>query len=283
MMAVFGLLIKGTLVKYWIFCCCFMFFIISFSDKVSVYKILYICLFLFCVVLYEVSYDLFIYSIVWCLHEYCVLMWCVFVQVQYEMWRRVLKHFWMVVVAYSMMVLILIYVYQFKSVSGLFQQILGVTEERWALSSSVFSSLCHVLRGVRMFLCVCQVERFWFGTVWCGWTLRSDFTAGVISSGLHPSTALLQQWLSHSNWSEDSTTGQHHRQVMMRDKHRDFRIYLCFKSFDFSITHHMSFWEQSYSVIKNNLLSFLFDVFVCDFREEVLRETLKSIFNVWVY
>lgn len=50
-----GLFIKGTLVKYWIFCCCFMFFIISFSDKVAVYKILYICLFLFCVVLYEVS------------------------------------------------------------------------------------------------------------------------------------------------------------------------------------------------------------------------------------
>ncbi|KAA0716169.1 Piezo-type mechanosensitive ion channel component 2 [Triplophysa tibetana] len=103
MMTVFGSLIKGTLVKYWIFCCCFMFFIISFSDKVAVYKILYICLFLFCVVLYEV---------------------------QYEMWRRVLKHFWMVVVAYSMTVLILIYVYQFKSVCSLFQQILGVSEER---------------------------------------------------------------------------------------------------------------------------------------------------------
>lgn len=53
-----------------------------------------------------------------------------FLQVQYEMWRRVLKHFWMVVVAYSMTVLILIYVYQFKSVCSLFQQILGVSEER---------------------------------------------------------------------------------------------------------------------------------------------------------
>nr|XP_055071604.1 piezo-type mechanosensitive ion channel component 2 isoform X1 [Misgurnus anguillicaudatus] len=102
-MTVLGVLIKDTLVKYWIFCCCFMFFLISFSDKVAVYKILYICLFLFCVVLYEVHY---------------------------EMWRRLLKHFWVVVVAYSMVVLILIYIYQFKSVSGLFQQILGVTEER---------------------------------------------------------------------------------------------------------------------------------------------------------
>ncbi|KAL1268419.1 hypothetical protein QQF64_033782, partial [Cirrhinus molitorella] len=103
MMIMLGTLVKGILVKYWIFCCCFMFFFVSFSDKVAVYKILYICLFLFCVVLYEVHY---------------------------EVWRSLLKHFWAVVVGYSMVVLILIYVYQFKSVCKLFQQILGITEER---------------------------------------------------------------------------------------------------------------------------------------------------------
>uniref|UniRef100_A0A8B9KR74 Piezo type mechanosensitive ion channel component 2 n=1 Tax=Astyanax mexicanus TaxID=7994 RepID=A0A8B9KR74_ASTMX len=94
--------IKGTLVKYWIFCCCSMFFIISFSGKVVVYKILYICLFLFCTVLYQVNYGV---------------------------WRRVLKYFWAVVVGYSMLVLILIYMYQFKTVSGLFRQIIGMSEE----------------------------------------------------------------------------------------------------------------------------------------------------------
>ncbi|XP_043104872.1 piezo-type mechanosensitive ion channel component 2 [Puntigrus tetrazona] len=103
MMIMLGALVKGILVKYWIFCCCFMFFFVSFSDKVAVYKILYICLFLFFVVLYEVHYDV---------------------------WRAVLKHFWAVVVGYSILVLILIYVYQFKSVCNLFQQILGIPEER---------------------------------------------------------------------------------------------------------------------------------------------------------
>uniref|UniRef100_A0A8C1E0Q9 Piezo domain-containing protein n=1 Tax=Cyprinus carpio carpio TaxID=630221 RepID=A0A8C1E0Q9_CYPCA len=103
MMVMLGALVKGILVKYWIFCCCFMFFFVSFSDKVAVFKILYICLFLFCVVLYEVHY---------------------------EVWRSLLKHFWAVVVGYSMLVLILIYVYQFKSVCNLFQQILGIPEER---------------------------------------------------------------------------------------------------------------------------------------------------------
>uniref|UniRef100_A0A672R5R8 Uncharacterized protein n=1 Tax=Sinocyclocheilus grahami TaxID=75366 RepID=A0A672R5R8_SINGR len=103
MMIMLGALVKGILVKYWIFCCCFMFFFVSFSDKVAVFKILYICLFLFCVVLYEVHY---------------------------EVWRSLLKHFWAVVVGYSMLVLILIYMYQFKSVCNLFQQILGIPEER---------------------------------------------------------------------------------------------------------------------------------------------------------
>ncbi|TTL25879.1 Piezo-type mechanosensitive ion channel component 2 [Bagarius yarrelli] len=97
-----GEFIKGILVKYWIVCCCLMFFVISFSGKVVVYKILYICLFLFCMVLY---------------------------QVQYDVWRQILKYFWAVVVGYSMMVLILIYMYQFKTVSGLFRQIIGMSEE----------------------------------------------------------------------------------------------------------------------------------------------------------
>uniref|UniRef100_A0A8B9KTY8 Piezo type mechanosensitive ion channel component 2 n=1 Tax=Astyanax mexicanus TaxID=7994 RepID=A0A8B9KTY8_ASTMX len=93
---ILGAFIKGTLVKYWIFCCCSMFFIISFSGKVVVYKILYICLFLFCTVLYQVNYGV---------------------------WRRVLKYFWAVVVGYSMLVLILIYMYQFKTVSGLLRDL----------------------------------------------------------------------------------------------------------------------------------------------------------------
>ncbi|XP_072304739.1 piezo-type mechanosensitive ion channel component 2 [Eucyclogobius newberryi] len=94
--------VKGTLVKYWILFCCSMFFVVSFSGKVVVYKILYIVLFLFCVVLYQTRYDV---------------------------WRRVLKTFWAVVVGYSMVVLIAVYMYQFRSVSALFRQIMGMSED----------------------------------------------------------------------------------------------------------------------------------------------------------
>ncbi|KAM4570603.1 piezo-type mechanosensitive ion channel component 2 [Fundulus diaphanus] len=94
--------VKGTLIKYWILFCCSMFFIVSFSGKVVVYKILYIVLFLLCVVLYQIRYDV---------------------------WRQFLKTFWAVVVGYSMVVLIAIYMYQFRSVSALFRQIMGMSEE----------------------------------------------------------------------------------------------------------------------------------------------------------
>ncbi|XP_043944909.1 piezo-type mechanosensitive ion channel component 2-like [Protopterus annectens] len=99
---ILGSLVKGLLVKYWIYFCCAMFFIVSFNGKVVVYKILYIMLFLFCVVLY---------------------------QVHYNCWRRILKYFWVAVVSYSMVVLIAVYVYQFRTVSGVFLQILGMSEE----------------------------------------------------------------------------------------------------------------------------------------------------------
>uniref|UniRef100_A0A0E9R6X0 Piezo TM1-24 domain-containing protein n=1 Tax=Anguilla anguilla TaxID=7936 RepID=A0A0E9R6X0_ANGAN len=55
LMTLVGALVKGTLVKYWILFCCAMFFVVSFSGKVMVYKILYIMLFLLCLVLYQVG------------------------------------------------------------------------------------------------------------------------------------------------------------------------------------------------------------------------------------
>ncbi|XP_072222975.1 piezo-type mechanosensitive ion channel component 2 [Leuresthes tenuis] len=94
--------VKGMLVKYWILFCYSMFFVVSFSGKVVVYKILYIVLLLLCVVLYQIRYDI---------------------------WRQILKKFWAVVVGYSMVVLIVIYMYQFRSVSALFRQIMGMSEE----------------------------------------------------------------------------------------------------------------------------------------------------------
>uniref|UniRef100_A0A667XD70 Uncharacterized protein n=1 Tax=Myripristis murdjan TaxID=586833 RepID=A0A667XD70_9TELE len=99
LVAMLGSAVKGTLVKYWILFCCSMFFVVSFSGKKS----------------HHVSCgDLMLMSV------------C---QTRYDVWRRILKSFWAVVVGYSMVVLIAIYMYQFRSVSGLFRQIMGMSEE----------------------------------------------------------------------------------------------------------------------------------------------------------
>ncbi|KAM9791110.1 piezo-type mechanosensitive ion channel component 2 isoform 5-T6 [Syngnathus typhle] len=90
-MHVLGNLVMALLVKYWIYICGGMFFFVSFEGNIVMYKIIYMMMFLSCVVLY---------------------------QVHYEWWRRILKYFWMSVVMYTMLVLIAVYTFQFRSDSA---------------------------------------------------------------------------------------------------------------------------------------------------------------------
>uniref|UniRef100_A0A8C5N3M8 Piezo-type mechanosensitive ion channel component n=1 Tax=Gouania willdenowi TaxID=441366 RepID=A0A8C5N3M8_GOUWI len=123
--------VKSILVKYWILFCCSMFFVISFSGKKSFH-----------------SY----------LHPHSP-------QVRYDVWRRILKTFWAVVVGYSMVVLIAIYMYQFRSVSGLFRQIMGMSEnglrdlglERYD-TVELFASI--LLPAVFLLACILQLHYF---------------------------------------------------------------------------------------------------------------------------
>uniref|UniRef100_A0A8C5N404 Piezo-type mechanosensitive ion channel component n=1 Tax=Gouania willdenowi TaxID=441366 RepID=A0A8C5N404_GOUWI len=112
--------VKSILVKYWILFCCSMFFVISFSGKKSFH-----------------SY----------LHPHSP-------QVRYDVWRRILKTFWAVVVGYSMVVLIAIYMYQFRSVSGLLRD-LGL--ERYD-TVELFASI--LLPAVFLLACILQLHYF---------------------------------------------------------------------------------------------------------------------------
>ncbi|XP_045899373.1 piezo-type mechanosensitive ion channel component 2-like isoform X2 [Micropterus dolomieu] len=75
-------------VKYWIYVCGMMFFFVSFEGKIVLYKVIYMVMFLCCVALYQLNY---------------------------ERWRALLRGFWVAVVVYSMLVLILVYTFQFPS------------------------------------------------------------------------------------------------------------------------------------------------------------------------
>ncbi|XP_066575227.1 piezo-type mechanosensitive ion channel component 2 isoform X2 [Amia ocellicauda] len=102
-MQVLGNMVMGMFVKYWIYICGGMFFFVSFEGDIVLYKIIYMMLFLFCVALYQVHYD-----------------W----------WRRILKYFWMSVVVYTMLVLILVYTFQFKSSDSVWTDMTGWDTEK---------------------------------------------------------------------------------------------------------------------------------------------------------
>uniref|UniRef100_A0A8C5SZZ6 Piezo type mechanosensitive ion channel component 2 n=1 Tax=Laticauda laticaudata TaxID=8630 RepID=A0A8C5SZZ6_LATLA len=102
-MKVLGNMVMAMFVKYWIYVCGGMFFFVSFEGKIVMYKIIYMMLFLFCVVLYQVHYD-----------------W----------WRRILKYFWMSVVVYTMLVLVFIYTYQFKAFPNLWKNMTNMNDDQ---------------------------------------------------------------------------------------------------------------------------------------------------------
>ncbi len=54
-MQVLGNMVMALLVKYWIYVCGGMFFVVSFEGKIVMYKIIYMMMFLSCVALYQVT------------------------------------------------------------------------------------------------------------------------------------------------------------------------------------------------------------------------------------
>lgn len=54
---------------------------------------------------------------------------CVSPEVHYEWWRRMLKYFWMSVVMYTMLVLTLVYTFQFKGSVDFWSNMLGMNKQ----------------------------------------------------------------------------------------------------------------------------------------------------------
>ncbi|XP_069368065.1 piezo-type mechanosensitive ion channel component 2-like isoform X1 [Paralichthys olivaceus] len=90
-------------VKYWIYICGTMFFFVSFEGKIVLYKVIYMVMFLCCVALYQLNY---------------------------ERWRTLLRGFWVAVVVYSMLVLILVYTFQFPSSPHTWSYYTGLSTHR---------------------------------------------------------------------------------------------------------------------------------------------------------
>uniref|UniRef100_A0A7N8XVG5 Piezo type mechanosensitive ion channel component 1 (Er blood group) n=1 Tax=Mastacembelus armatus TaxID=205130 RepID=A0A7N8XVG5_9TELE len=135
---ILGGMVMSCYAKYWIYVCGGMFIMVSFAGKLVGYKIIYMLLFLLCLCLYQVYYSL---------------------------WRRLLKLFWWLVVAYTMLVLISIYTYQFEDFPGYWRNFTGLTEEQLAAIgletfalSELFTSI--LIPGFFLLACILQLHYF---------------------------------------------------------------------------------------------------------------------------
>ncbi|XP_028278415.1 piezo-type mechanosensitive ion channel component 1 isoform X2 [Parambassis ranga] len=135
---VLGGMVMSCYAKYWIYVCGGMFIMVSFAGKLVAYKIIYMLLFLLCLCLY---------------------------QVYYALWRRLLKLFWWLVVAYTMLVLISIYTYQFEDFPGYWKNFTGFSEEQLAALgletfalSELFTSI--LIPGFFLLACILQLHYF---------------------------------------------------------------------------------------------------------------------------
>ncbi|XP_075571208.1 piezo-type mechanosensitive ion channel component 1 [Pelecanus crispus] len=133
-----GVLVRDFYAKYWICVCAGMFIVVSFAGRLVVYKIVYMFLFLLCLTLFQVYYSL---------------------------WRKVLKAFWWLVVAYTMLVLIAVYTFQFEDFPMYWRNLTGFTDEQLGdlgleqfSVSELFSST--LIPGFFLLACILQLHYF---------------------------------------------------------------------------------------------------------------------------
>ncbi|XP_006860331.1 PREDICTED: piezo-type mechanosensitive ion channel component 1 [Chrysochloris asiatica] len=133
-----GELVSGVYAKYWIYVCAGMFIVVSFAGRLVVYKIVYMFLFLLCLTLFQVYYSL---------------------------WRKLLKVFWWLVVAYTMLVLIAVYTFQFQDFPAYWRNLTGFTDEQLGdlgleqfSVSELFSSI--LIPGFFLLACILQLHYF---------------------------------------------------------------------------------------------------------------------------
>ncbi|XP_046539730.1 piezo-type mechanosensitive ion channel component 1 isoform X1 [Equus quagga] len=133
-----GKLVTGIYAKYWIYVCAGMFIVVSFAGRLVVYKIVYMFLFLLCLTLFQVYYSL---------------------------WRKLLKVFWWLVVAYTMLVLIAVYTFQFQDFPMYWRNLTGFTDEQLGdlgleqfSVSELFSSI--LIPGFFLLACILQLHYF---------------------------------------------------------------------------------------------------------------------------
>ncbi|XP_053127171.1 piezo-type mechanosensitive ion channel component 1 isoform X3 [Hemicordylus capensis] len=135
---VLGAYVSRFYAKFWILVCAGMFIVVSFAGRLVVYKIVYMFLFLLCLTLFQVYYSL---------------------------WRKLLKVFWWLVVAYTMLILIAVYTFQFEDFPGYWRNFTRLTDQQLGdlgleqfTVSELFTSI--LVPGFFLLACILQLHYF---------------------------------------------------------------------------------------------------------------------------
>ncbi|XP_032925871.1 piezo-type mechanosensitive ion channel component 1 [Catharus ustulatus] len=129
-----GEVVKNFFAKFWILVCAAKFIVVTFTGRLVVFKIVYMLLFLLCLILFQVYYSL---------------------------WRKVLKGFWWLVVAYTMLVLIMNYTYQFDDFPMYWKNLTGLNDSQLSdlgLEQFTMSRLLTSILTTGFFLLACTLQ-----------------------------------------------------------------------------------------------------------------------------
>ncbi|OQV21463.1 Piezo-type mechanosensitive ion channel component 1 [Hypsibius exemplaris] len=134
-----GTTVKIVMIKFWIVLCGAMLLVISMQGKVVIYRIVYMAL---------------------------LLCFVVMLQVSYRIWRKMLYVFWVTVIFYSMVVLLLIYTYQFKYFPEYWQNFTRLSPETLSdFGLETYESKGSLILGLMtptafLILCILQLHYF---------------------------------------------------------------------------------------------------------------------------
>ncbi|CAF1149255.1 unnamed protein product, partial [Didymodactylos carnosus] len=144
-----GRWIVNIMTKYWIFISCGMLLLMSIQQTVVAYRIIYMMFYLFFILSFQISFGF---------------------------WRRTTAVFHLVIIVYSMIVLIVIYIYQFKAVYDWLQNRI---DKVWLLSVGLedlgTDALAVKLLTPSTFLVVNILQLYYFHSGWMAMiTIKSD-------------------------------------------------------------------------------------------------------------
>lgn len=121
-----GLIFKQLLTKFWIWVVAITLYGVAITgSKMTAFRIVYMALFLFFVLCFQVT--TFCAPVL----RFITNKLAFFSKLSFRIWRKIMFAFWVVVIAFSMLILVLVYTYQFDNFVTYWEKYLHISEAQY--------------------------------------------------------------------------------------------------------------------------------------------------------